>query len=159
MGTGVWERFDTIATPTEVNEAKSKFEPPEAGVYNVILEELAPSESKNGLPMLKGKFRTTEGNKTIFYNQMLQNVNNTEMTAVNIAEAVKFMSGITNDEIEFTGLSALAETVEKVTLGNEYVIDVSYGKKDLVDMKFPKIRVVRMESADTVAIKDDDLPF
>jgi len=159
MGTSVWERFDTIATPTEVNEAKSKFEPIEAGVYNVILEELAPSESKNGLPMLKGKFRTTEGNKTIFYNQMLQNVNNTEMTAVNIAEAVKFMSGITGEDIEFTGLSALAETVEKVTLGNEYVIDVSYGKKDLVDMKFPKIRVVRIESADTVAIEDADIPF
>jgi len=155
----VWERFDTIATPTEVNEAKSKFEPPEAGIYTVVLEELAPSQSKSNLPMLKGKFRVTEGNKVIFYNQMLQNLGNIEMTAVNVAEAVKFVNGIMDEEIEFTGVGALADTVEKVTLGNTYVIDVSYGKKDLVDMKFPKIRVVRMESADTVTIKDDDIPF
>ena len=84
----IWDRFDSIVKPEEVIEAKSKFEPTEAGKYEVTLEELIPSENKDGLPALKGRFRTIEGNKVIFYNQNLQNLNFPEMTAVNIAEAI-----------------------------------------------------------------------
>jgi hypothetical protein len=136
----LWERFDGIATPSEVENAKSQFEPIEAGKYEVVLEELAPSESQNGLPMLKGKFRTLE-NRVIFYNQMLQNASNPTMTAVNIAEAVKFLDGITGEEVAFTSLGALANRVTEITLGGRYEIEVSYGKKDL-EQKFPKLKVL-----------------
>ena len=130
----LWERFDSIVTVSEVTEAKNKFTPIEAGDYKAVLEELSPSESKNGLPMLKGKFRTVEGNRVIFYNQMLQNLSNPNMTAVNVAEAVTFIGGLVGEEIEFQGLARLASLVTSVPVGGEYLINVSYGKNDL-DMK------------------------
>ena len=138
----LWERFDTIVTPSEVTEAKNKFTPIEPGDYNAILEELQPGESKNGLPMLKGKFRTIEGNKVIFYNQMLQNLSNPAMTAVNVAEAVTFLGAVLGEDVEFQGLAKLADLVTSVPVGGEYVVNVSYGKNDY-DMKFPKLKLVQ----------------
>lgn len=135
-----WDRFDTIATPEEVNEAKSKYAPLEAGFYIAKLEELLPAESQNGLPMLKGKFRTLE-NRVIFYNQNLQNISNPNMTAVNVAEAVEFVGKLLGEEVVFTGLSKFEETVKSVTLGEQYKISVSYGKKD-EEMKYPKLKII-----------------
>lgn len=140
----LWDRFDGIASADEVSEAKANigsYEPIEAGDYIVTLEELVPAESKDGLPMLKGKFRTEESNRVIFYNQMLQNLNYPNMTAVNIAEAVNFVGAILEEEIEFKGLSALAELVGTIPMGGSYIIKVSYAKKD-TDMKYPKIKVL-----------------
>lgn len=148
----LWERFESIVSAEEVQEAKTMFEPIVPGDYKVILEEIAPSESQAGLPMVKGKFRTVENNRVIFYNQMLQNLNNPKMTAVNVAEAVTFIGGLVGDEIQFIGLGQLAVLIEGLPVGQEYTINVSYGAKDY-DMKFPKLKVVAKEGV------EDDMPF
>lgn len=137
----IWDRFDTIVTPTEVQEVKTQFAPIPEGVYTMLLEEIAPAENKTGLPMLKGKFRIVENNRIVFYNQMLQNLNNPNMTAVNVAEAVNFVSGLLQEEIDFVGLSAFANLISEVPIGTTHTIQVSYGKKDN-EQKFPKLRVV-----------------
>ena len=134
----VWDRFDSIVTAEEVVEAKAQFAPIEAGDYSCRLEKIEASESKSGLPMLKGQFRTEE-NRLIFYNQMLQNLNFPQMTAVNIAEAITFLSAITDEEIEFQSLGQLAKLVGGIEVGENYTINVSYGKND-VEMKFPKLK-------------------
>jgi len=158
----LWERFENIVSADEVSDAKSQFEPLAVGDYNAILMEIEPSESKGGLPMLKGKFKTLEGNKTIFYNQMLQNVSMPHMTAVNIAEAVTFLGGVIGEEITFTGLGALATLVEGIDVGGEYIVNISYGTKDF-DMKFPKLKIVEIvtegKPLDTTLIDDSDIPF
>jgi len=135
----IWERFDNIASKAEIEESKSKFTPIEEGSYTMVLEEITPSESKSGLPMLKGKFRTST-NRVVFYNQMLQNINNPAMTAVNIAEAIKFVEGLTGEEVEFSGLSDLANVVASIPTGVSYKIKISYGNKD-TEKQFPKLAI------------------
>lgn len=148
----VWERFESIANTEEVAEAKSRFESPEIGDYVATLESLEATESKEGLPMLKGMFKVVATGKGLFYNQMLQNINYPNMTAVNIADAVTFLSAVKGEEISYTGMSALADEVESIELGKEYIVNVSYGKKDL-EQKFPKLKVL--------GFKEDEpsLPF
>lgn len=137
----LWERFESIATAEEVENAKPQYTPIEAGNYFAVLESIQPAESQNGMPMLKGKFRTVEGNRVIFYNQMLQNLNSPDMTAVNIAEAVAFVGALLDEEVTFKGMGKFAEVVESVPTGGLYTIKISYGKKDL-EMKYPKIKIV-----------------
>ncbi len=138
---GIWDRFDDIANTEEVKEAQSKYAPVEAGEYDCVLEELVPSESKNGLPMLKGKFKRVDGGSYIFYNQMLQNLNNPEMTAVNIAEAVSFVSKLAGETIEFKGLADFARRIEELPTGDTYRIKVSYSDKD-VEHKFARLKCI-----------------
>lgn len=161
----VWERFESIATVDEVESAKSKFTPIDPGNYEAVLEELVPGESKDGLPMLKGRFGMVADNRKVFYNQMLQNLNYPDMTAVNIADAVAFISRLVGEDIEFAGLGKLADMVtdignptsEATVIGNTYNIKVSYGKKD-IEMKFPKISVVGAV-VEVEPLNDSDLPF
>lgn len=165
---GIWERFDNLATDVEVQEALEKqkeFAPLPAGDYYCTLEELLASESKSGLPMLKGKFRTLE-NRVIFYNQMLQNLSYPEMTAVNIAEAVSFLSGLSGKELKFTTVGALEQVIESIPINAENIIkvNVSYGAKD-IEQKFTKIKILEINATppnDFMAIPDgvdSDLPF
>lgn len=140
----VWERFENIVSPEEVLEAKVQFEPLEEGNYACELIKLEPSESKSGLPMLKGEFKTDTG-KRIFYNQMLQNLNNPKMTAVNIGEACKFLEGLTGEEVVFQSLGQLAQIVTQIseeltTTQKFYIVNVSYGAKD-IEKKFPKLKI------------------
>lgn len=166
----VWERFNNIASSEEVKEAmekKKEFAPLEAGEYECVLEEMTPALNKTGLPMLKGKFRTKE-NRVIFYNQMLQNLNYPEMTAVNIADAIDFVGGLTGEELsieELGGISGFENYIsEKVIFGSVYKVRVSYGKKD-VEKQFPKLAIIRdiSDNEDFVNIpdnvEDDGLPF
>lgn len=143
--TNLWERFENIVSKDEVADVKAQFEPIAAGDYKVILENIEPSESKAGLPMLKGKFRMIDNNRIVFYNQMLQNLNNPQMTAVNVNEANNFINALTGEDIDFDTLGKLAERVTNISVGGVYTITVSYGKKD-VEMKFPKIKVVGKEA-------------
>lgn len=136
----LWERFENIVSANEVNDAKAQFTPIQAGDYQAVLESIEPAESKQGLPMLKGKFRTIEGNRILFYNQMLQNLNNPNMTAINVAEAVTFVGGLLGEEVEFQGLGHLAGLIESIPTGGEFTVNVSYGTKDL-EMKFPKLKI------------------
>lgn len=154
----LWARFDDIAKPEEVMEAKSQFTPVQEGTYKALLEELVAGESKNGLPMLKGKFRLVESNRIVFYNQMLQNLSYPNMTAVNIAEAVSFISGLLEEEIEFTGLGALAELVSQIPTGSEHWIEVSYGAKDY-EKKFTKLKIVDAPEELDLGEDTDDVPF
>ena len=155
----IWERFEGIASTEEVQEAKSQFSPIIAGDYKVMLEGILPSESKNGLPMLKGKFRTVEGNRVIFYNQTLQNLSNPQMTAVNIAEAVTFVGGLLGEDVDFNGLGALASLVETIPTGVEYMVNVSYRNNDY-EMKFPKLKIISKGEAEYIApITEGDMPF
>ena len=137
----VWDRFEGIANTDEVETAKARFTPIDAGDYMVVLEKLEPTESQKGLPMLKGSFKTVEGGKTIFYNQMLQNLTKPEMTASNIADAVNFFSGIIGADYKFTGLSKFANDVSNIPMGGDYKINISYGQKDL-DRKFARIKIL-----------------
>lgn len=158
----IWERFESIAKPEEVMEVKNSFTPVEEGVYRARLEELIPAESKNGLPMLKGKFRLVDNNKMVFYNQMLQNLNYPDMNAKNIAEAVEFVNGLLEEEVEFTGLGAFEELITTIPVGLECVLEVSYGKTDY-EKKFTKLKVVDKSELPEVEGYDpetgDDIPF
>jgi len=157
----VWERFESIASKEDVQDAKDQFTPIAVGDYDCTLEELEPSESKNGgLPMLKGKFRLIENNRILFYNQMLQNLNFPDMTAVNIAEAVTFISGLVGEEVEFNGLGALGNLVQTIEVGGKFKVNVSYAKKDY-DFKFPKLKIVEKlgQASDVTPIDDGDVPF
>ena len=137
----VWERFDEIAKPEDVEEVKASFKPVDEGTYTMRLEQLEPSESRSGLPMLKGRFRMAHNNRIVFYNQLLQNVNNPEFNKYNIGQAVAFLEGLIGDDIDYTGLSDLAEIVEKIPMGGEYKVKVTYGKKDF-DRKFPQLEIL-----------------
>lgn len=152
----IWDRFETIATPTEVETAQNDFAPIDAGDYDCTLTEIKPSETKQGLPMIKGKFKCIDGSKTLCYNQVLQNINNPDYTKNNIASAVTFISKLLGEKITFTGMSAFAEQVSEVPTGTKYTINVSYGDKDF-DMKFPRLKVVK-RFGDEVNI-NEDLPF
>lgn len=135
----VWERFEGIVTADEVIAEKSKFEPLLAGEYDVVLEELAPAETQAGLPKLAGKFRTST-NRIIFYNQVLQNINNPQMTAVNVAKATQFVADLLGEEIEFKSLGQLADIVSSIPIGSKYKIEVSYSAKD-IEMKYANLKV------------------
>lgn len=155
----IWERFETIVNKEEVETAKAQFSPIEEGQYKAILEEIAPAENKDGLPMIKGKLRLVGNNRVVFYNQMLQNLNYPNLTAVNIAEAVNFISGLLGEEVEFESLPALADLIYTIPIGNEYTVQVTYGKKD-TEMKFPKLKIVESEiNYDAEFPNDGDIPF
>lgn len=147
----VWERFENIASVDEVATAKVQFSPIEEGDHKAVLETIEPSESKDGLPMIKGKFRLVDNNRVVFYNQMLQNLSYPNMTAQNIAEAITFVGGLLGQDVEFEGLGALADLITTVPIGGEYMLNVSYGKKDF-DKKFPKLKVVEI-------LIDGEMPF
>lgn len=148
----IWERFENIATPDEVAAVEVEFTPIEAGDYECVLNELKPAESKQGLPMIKGKFTCVKDGKFIFYNQMLQNLNNPDYTARNIKSATWFVGKLLDEKIEYTGMTDFAQTISSVPTGGSYIVNVSYGEKDF-DKKFPRLKVVRK-------IEDDeDLPF
>lgn len=156
----LWTRFDSIATSDEVEVAKAKFKPLDSGNYDVVLEGIEAGEAKSGLPMLKVKFRTTS-NRLLFVNQMLQNLNNPEMTAINIANAVVLVSSLMNEDIVYTGMEKLAETIEQCAndyVGMQYKINVSYGDKD-TDMSFPKVRVLSDYESIAPLDDDDETPF
>ena len=84
------------------------------------------------------------------------------MTAINIAEAVNFLSGIARDDVEFVSLSQFADDIVSIGLGNkgeQYTIAVSYGKKD-TEMKYPKLKIVKTNYADfDPDYGDPDKPF
>lgn len=149
----LWERFDSIAKPEEVVEAVAQSEPIEAGQYLMTLEELAPAESKSGLPMLKGKFRIVENNRPVFYNQVLQNLNYPNLTAKNIGEAVVFVGGLIGEEIQYNGLKDFADIVSEVQVGTNHLIEVYYDKKD-TERNFTKLKVIVPEIEEL-----DDFPF
>ena len=172
----LWERFDTIAKPEDVMEQKSNFDPLEAGTYKMLLEEISPSESKNGLPMLKGKLRIIENNKVAFYNQMLQNLNSEWATNKNIAEALVFISGIVGEDLDFEelgGLKAFAELIMQIPTGSEHTVEVSYDMERDPERKFTKLTIIRPEDGEETTTpyeggftpvgdqlrNDDDLPF
>ena len=139
--TNLWARFDNIASTAEVADARAQFIPIAIGTYEMKLEALEAGEDTNGMPMVKGRFRT-DTNKVVFYNQNLQNVNYPDMTAGNIAKAVEFVSGLLNKEVEFTTLGAFADTIATVPLDTMHTIKVTFGKKD-VDCKFPVLTVIK----------------
>lgn len=149
----LWERFEGIANADEVAEAKSSYTPVEAGAYVAILEKFEATESQSGLPMLKAQFRLLN-NRVVFYNMILQNVNNPEWTARNIAQAVTFVNKVTGEDVEFTSLGDLAQRVKNTVLGKQYDITVTYGKND-VEMKFAKVSV----KGEYKELTDDDIPF
>ena len=140
----VWERFDNIAKPEDVEEVKASFKPLDVGTYVMRLEQLEPSESRSGLPMLKGRFRVTHNNRVVFYNQVLQNINNPEFSKYNIGQAVAFFVVFIGDDIDYTGLSNLADIVSKIPMGGEYNVKVTYGKKDY-EQKFPQLEIIPEE--------------
>lgn len=144
--TSVWERFNEIegADSNAVDEARSQFEPIGEGDYKVRLEGLVASESKSGLPMVKGRFRIIEGereNSIIFYNQVIQNLNYPSITALNISKVMTLVSGILGETIDFTGLVDLEKLLNDIEEGIEFMLNVTYDAKD-TEKSFPQLRVV-----------------
>ena len=149
-----WERFNTIANTDEVATAQAQFKPLDEGTYAMKLEKIEAGTSKSGLPMLKAQLRT-DTNKVVFYNQMLQNLNNPEMTATNIAKAITFVGALNGREIEFTNLGTFADDVSKTPTGEMYSVKVTYGKKD-TEHQFANLTIVSM--LDSIRT-DGDCPF
>lgn len=154
----IWERFESIADVDKINEIKNTFEPVKEGVYKVALESIAPAESKNGLPMIKGKFRIVDNNRVLFYNQMLQNLNYPDLTTKNIAQAVNFIGGLLQEDYTFTSLSDMANVIEQLPIGSEHLVKVSYADRD-VDKKFPILTVVTDDTNSRFIDNDDDFEF
>lgn len=136
---GLWDRFESIANTEEVAEAKASFAPIDPGKYQAVLEKLEAGENKDGLPIIKSRFRTTT-NKAIPYNINIQNLSSPDMTKYNIVTALDFIGAIVGEDLEYEGMTKLQTIIESVTLGQMYDIEVSYGKKD-TDMKYPKVKV------------------
>lgn len=152
----VWERFNNIegTTPDEVAQARSQFEPIEEGVYRVRVEGLEASESRSGLPMVKGRFRIVSGkkeNQLIFYNQVIQNLNYPNITALNISKVMTLVSGILGERIEFEGLVELEKLLKSIGEGIEVNLQVEYEDRD-TEKSFPQLTVVEDED-------DEELPF
>ena len=160
----IWERFESIAKPEDVMEAKSQFETTKPGVYKMLLESIEPSENRNGLPMLKAKFRHTEDNKLTFLNLNLQVLNQQWLTDKNIAEAITLVSGILGEQIEFTGMTDFANLLMEIPIGSEHLIEVSYEARDTAQ-SYPKLTVVEPSldvedlDMDSEESEDDSIPF
>ena len=151
----LWQRFDSIAKPEEVQEAKSSFTPVPAGRYTMRLEEAIAGESQNtGLPMAKYKFRIPATNRIVFFNQLLQG-NEPKFTIINVTQAVKFLEGLTGEEIDFVGLAQLAGIIESLPIGEEYEIELTYAEKDL-EQKYPKLKVIPKRD---IVTSEEDIPF
>lgn len=136
-----WERFDSIAKPEAIMEAKAQFDPIEPGIYKMIVEGFEAGESKSGFPMLKGRFRLAENNRVLFYNQVLQVPNQDWLTERNIAAAIVLLEGMLEENIEFEGLAQLGELVNNIPTGSEHFIEVTYGVTDH-KKSFPELKVV-----------------
>lgn len=152
MDENIWDRFDTIATPSEVKAEESRFTPIPAGRYQARLSKIAPAETQSGLPMLKGEFIRSDNGGRIFYNQTLQNINKPEITARNIATACAFVSKLAGEDVVYSGMSSLANFINNIAVGGEYILDISYGDKDF-EHKFAKIKIVER------IVEEDELPF
>lgn len=137
----IWEKFEGIASAEEVVQAVNTRKPLPEGDYRMILKKIEPSESQNGLPMLKGEFQMIDGGRKVFYNQILQNTNYPYLTAKNIANAVAFISGLTGEHFEFTSMAELESAVYEIGLETEHNIRVAYRAND-VDKKYPELSVV-----------------
>ena len=153
----IWERFNEIegADVNSVEEARSQFDPIDEGDYKVRLESLMATESKSGLPMVKGRFRIIEGkreNSIIFYNQVIQNINYPNITALNISKVMSLVSGILGEPIEFTGLVDLEKLLNSIEEGLEFTVNVTYDAKD-TEKSFPQLRVV--EDVDNLELDVD----
>ena len=135
-----WLKYNDVVSKDDVLNPKPRITPLEPGTYEARLEQFEPSESKKGLPMIKGRFRL-KNNRIIFYNQMLQNTQYPNMTAVNIAAAVKTVGQLLGEKIEFENMGSFAELIDSIPLGGLYKIEVTYGKKDIA-RNFTKIQII-----------------
>lgn len=151
----IWERFDDIASPEDVLEAKAKHDPVKAGAYDVVLEELETTENQNGDPMIKGRFRTKD-NKLVFYNQNLIATGYDKLTAQNIATAWAFIEKLMGEELPYTKLSDFLIVVPKVPLGSEHRIEVSYKAKD-VEQRYPIVKII--DPIETEFGDDEEIPY
>lgn len=161
--TSVWERFNEIegADSNAVAEATSQYEPFEVGEYKVRLEGLEATESRTGLPMVKGRFRVIEGereNNIIFYNQVIQNLNYPRITAFNISKVMTLVSGILGERIEYTGLADLERLLSEIEEGIEFTLSVTYDKKD-TEKAFPQLRVVKDLDDLDLGNDTEDVPY
>ena len=151
----IWERFDDIASPEDVLEAKVKYDPIKAGKYDVVLEELETTENQNGDPMIKGRFRA-KNNKLVFYNQNLIATGYDKLTAQNIATAWAFIEGLMGEELKYTKLSDFVTVVPRVPIGSEHRIEVSYKAKD-IEQKYPILKII--QPVETEFGDDEEIPY
>lgn len=141
----VWSRFEKIVKPEEVVETVSNFTPLPAGTYDFIVEKIEATENKDGLPCIKGRFRTVDGNKLAFYNQNLQNLNRPDLTDFIVGQAVVFINQLTGEEIPFTSLPDFADRINAIPNGTEFKAELSYTQSG-----FAKYNIVA---------KDEEIPF
>lgn len=158
MAENIWARFNGIANTSEVADEVNKFTPLEEGQYVMELLELAPAETKTGLPMLKGKFKLENSTRQVFYNQVLQNMNYPNITAQNIAKAVMFVGKLKGEEITYTGMEALANEVSALEMGGKYEVKVSYSDKDY-EHKFAVLEVINKLDGFADLGVDENVPF
>jgi len=163
---GVWDRFEGIADTSEVAEAREAFKPLNPDTYECTLESLEATENKDGLPMIKGAFQMTDRNRKIFYNQNLQNVSRPDLTKYNLLDAERFMGGLLGEDYTYTGITKLAEDITAIgspdspdcKIGETFQVTVSYGQKDF-ELKFPKLKVKKVEIENFESLTEGDMPF
>lgn len=149
----IWDTFNDLVTKEQVNGPAQTTVAVQPGIYEARLEQFIPAQSQKGLPMIKGRFRL-KSNKILFYNQMLQNLNYPNMTAVNINEAVKMVSSLIGEPVVFETMSGFADLINSIPIGGLYKIEVFYGKKDLTQ-SFPKVKILSHINEEPVNLDGD----
>lgn len=155
----VWEKFENIVTAEEIAELSSKgYEKPAEGKHTVELLSVEPSETSNGVPIVKFRYADVDTHTQIFASMFLQNMNYPEGTAREINKVLAVLRKLGNP-IEFVSMADLEKRIMETKLGGKYEINVTY--KD-AGKKYPIVEIVREikdEYAIDESLDDDDLPL
>lgn len=159
----VWEKFENIISIEEFQEvASKKYEKPTAGHHNVELLAIETTETADGYPLVKFKFKDIDDMQFISCSMFLVNKFNPDKTADNIDDVIKRVRKLGND-IDFAGMVKLDEDISKTEVGGHYVINIRYRNEN---SKYPEFDVINRIPDDinetfetTETVEDEDLPF
>lgn len=135
----VWEKFENIVSVEEVEElSKRRFEKPKAGQHNVELLAVEPSESSNGLPLVKFKFKDIDNKQFINCSMFLTNQFYPERNAQELNKVITVLSKLGND-IDFINMVDLEERIMATETGGKYLINLTYRNETT---KYPNFEVI-----------------
>ena len=155
----VWEKFENIVTAEEIAElSKKEYEKPAEGKHTVELLSVEPSETSNGVPIVKFKYMDLDTHNQIFASMFLQNMYYPESTAREINKVLAVLRKLGNP-IDFVSMADLEKHIMETKLGGKYEINVSYKKST---DKYPIIEIVREIKDEYViddSLSDEDMPL
>lgn len=140
--TNVWERFDRTVDAEKVMDTKSQFKKLPVGTYKAVLLSINADTDKNGMAMIKAKFRIKSNNRVVSYNHSLQSLNYPQYNDSNTAKGVSFFEDLTGRDYEFTSLGQFADDIDNLECETEHILDVNYDLKKDPEQKWAKISIV-----------------